>query len=81
VLVGIVSAFLVKGGKAIVLGGAIPWLGVLAWLLYNEYFVPYSGGGASMWPIALIVAGTAAAVAGASAAGLTGMVRLYNRSQ
>jgi hypothetical protein len=31
-------------------------------LLYNEYFVPYQGGGASMWPIALIFTATPAAV-------------------
>ncbi len=66
---------LVNGRKAILLGAALPWLGVLAWLLYNEYFVPYQGGGASMWPIALIFAGSIAAAVGASAAGVTRMVQ------
>lgn len=73
-LAGIGSAFLVNGRKAVLLGAALPWLGVLAWLLYNEYFVPYQGGGASMWPIALIFVGTIAAGIGAAAAGLTRMV-------
>ncbi len=50
---------------AVVVGAAVPWLGLLGYLLYNEYFVPYQGGGASMWPIAQLVAGTAAAVIGA----------------
>lgn len=74
-LAGIVSALLVSGRKAVLLGAALPWLGVLAWLLYNEYFVPYQGGGASMWPIALIFAGSIAAAVGAAAAALTGRVR------
>lgn len=55
--------------KAILAGAAIPWFGVLAWLLYHEYFVPYAGGGASMWPVALIVGGTFAAITGAMTAG------------
>lgn len=42
-----------------VLGGAIPWTAFLVLTLYMEYFVPYSGGGASMWPIAVLFAGTA----------------------
>jgi hypothetical protein len=74
-LAGTVSAFLVNGRKAVFVGAALPWLGVLAWLLYNEYFVPYQGGGASMWPIALIFAGTIAAGIGAAAAGLTRKLR------
>ena len=75
VLVGILSALFFTGVKAIVIGTAIPWFGVLAWLLYNEYFVPYQGGGASMWPVALMFAGSVAAVVGASAAGLTKLAR------
>jgi hypothetical protein len=39
-------------------------LGTLAWTLYDVYFVPHAGGGASMWPIALFFAGWAAAIAG-----------------
>jgi hypothetical protein len=79
VLAGIISALLVNGWKAILLGGVLPWLGVLGWLLYNEYFVPYQGGGASMWPIALLFAGSIAAGVGASVAGFTGMIIRYNR--
>ena len=43
----------------------LPWLGVQTWVLYNEFCVPYQGGGASMWPIALFLAGSAAVVTGA----------------
>lgn len=75
VLAGVGSALLVNGRKAILLGAALPWLGVLAWLLYNEYFVPYQGGGASMWPVALLFAGSIAAGVGAATAGLTRRIR------
>ncbi len=63
-LVGAVCAWKLHGKKALIYSAAIPWLGFLIWLLYNEYFVPYSGGGASMWPVAQLFAGTAAAFTG-----------------
>ncbi|EDY86337.1 hypothetical protein GP5015_1811 [gamma proteobacterium HTCC5015] len=42
----------------------MPWLALLAAILYAEYVLPYEGGGASMWPIAQLVGGTAAAFSG-----------------
>lgn len=63
-IVGLLCAFFLKRRLGIVLAGAIPWFGLLAGLLYQEYFVPYQGGGASMWPIALLFGGTVAAVTG-----------------
>lgn len=65
-LIGVICAWCLKGKLALICSAAIPWLGLLALLLYNEYFVPYQGGGASMWPIAQLFAGTAAAVTGIS---------------
>jgi hypothetical protein len=59
-----------KGRTAILAGGAAAWFGMLAWLLYNEYFVPYQGGGASMWPIAQLFGGTFAAVVAAGTAAI-----------
>ena len=67
-LAGGLAGVLVKGLKGIVAGAVIPWFGMLAWLLYNEYFVPYQGGGASMWPIAQAVGGSFAAFVGAVSA-------------
>ena len=61
---GALCAYFIDGIKSFVIAGAIPWLALLAWLMYQEYFVPYQGGGASMWPIALLFAGTAAAATG-----------------
>ena len=75
VMAGVLSAFLFSGIRAVLAGAALPWFGLLAWLLYNEYFVPYQGGGASMWPIAQIFAGSIAAVVGATSAMVTLWVR------
>ena len=72
---GVLAAILFKGGKAILIGSAIPWFGLLAWLLYNEYFVPFQGGGASMWPVAQLFGGSIAAAVGAGAALLTRRAR------
>ena len=63
-LVGFLCSRLLTGTTAWVASGLLPWLGVLAWLLYRESFVPYQGGGASMWPIAQLFAGTFAAGVG-----------------
>lgn len=63
-LIGAACAWQLKGKVALFCSAAIPWLGLLILLLYNEYFVPYQGGGASMWPIAQLFAGTAAALIG-----------------
>jgi hypothetical protein len=74
-LAGAACGWLLTGRRAVAWGGAVPWLGMLAWLLYNEYFVPYQGGGASMWPIAQLVAGSVAAVVGALAAAVARSAR------
>ena len=65
---GSICGWVFRGYRSVILGGAIPWFGLLAWLLYNEYFVPYQGGGASMWPIAQLFGGSVAAVVGMLAA-------------
>ncbi len=43
---------------------SLPPLGLFAWLMVSEYLLPYRGGGASMWPIALVVGGSVAALIG-----------------
>jgi hypothetical protein len=66
-LVGSLCSAFLRGTTAWVASALLPWFGVLAWLLYHEYFVPYQGGGASMWPIAQLFAGTVAAGVGLAA--------------
>jgi len=61
---GLMCSYYLNGRLGIVCAAAVPWFGLLVLLLYQEYFVPYHGGGASMWPIAQLFAGTAAAFAG-----------------
>ena len=63
-IVGLLTALFVTKSWAIYVAGAIPWFGLLTALLYTEYFTPYQGGGASMWPIAQIFGGTVAAAVG-----------------
>lgn len=41
--------------------GVIPFLLLAGAVIYTEYSTPYSGGGASMWPIAVIIGGGMAA--------------------
>ena len=53
-----------SGVKGAIAAVAIPWLSLLAVLLFDEYVLPYRGGGASMWPIAQLFAGTLAAIVG-----------------
>ncbi len=61
---GVACAWMLRGWVGVVCSFTVPWLGVLAWVLYTEYFVPYRGGGASMWPIAQFFGGSGAAVSG-----------------
>lgn len=66
VVVGLLCAWKFQGRYGLFLAGAIPWFSLLAWLLYHEYFMPYAGGGASMWPVAQLWAGSIAAAVGCS---------------
>ena len=70
-LVGSLCSAFLRGTTAWVASALLPWFGVLAWLLYHEYFVPYQGGGASMWPVAQLFAGTVAGGVGLVARAIT----------
>ncbi len=63
-LTGWVCARWLSGYSGLLASAAVPWCGLLAWLLLVEYVLPYRGGGASMWPIAQLFGGTVAAVVG-----------------
>ena len=68
-LMGFGVAKLIKNPLAVLVAAGIAWFSLLGWLLYYEYFVPYQGGGASMWQIAQMFGGTfLAIVAGGTAA-------------
>jgi hypothetical protein len=61
---GVLCAFQFNNKYSGFLSGAIPWLALLAAILYSEYGLPYQGGGASLWPIAQLFGGTVAAAVG-----------------
>lgn len=65
-LVGGLSGWYLRGGFSWAVGLLLPPSLFLSLLLVEEYLVPYQGGGASMWPIAFIVGGTAAVLASCS---------------
>lgn len=79
-LVGALYGWIAPERRTLAWGAVIPWFGVLAWVLYNEYFGPYRGGGASMWPIAQLIAGTVAAAVGMLAAGIARAARVKMQS-
>jgi len=61
-IIGFIGSRFKKRWLGVLLAGAIPWLGVLGALLYEEYIMqPSKGSGASMWQIALAFVGTIAA--------------------
>jgi hypothetical protein len=74
-LIGVICAALSPKKRAFLFAALVPWLALLAVLLYNEYFMPYEGGGASMWPIAQLFGGTAATIAGLAGALATRLVQ------
>lgn len=47
-----------------VLAGGVPALILTLAIVITEYTTPYQGGGASMWPIAVVVGGSVAAFIG-----------------
>jgi hypothetical protein len=61
VLTGGVSALVLRGRAALLTAAILPPAVFLSWLLVHEFVLPYSGGGASMWPVAFIFGGGAAA--------------------
>ena len=61
---GAITALFIRNKLGMLIAGLLPWLCVLAALLYSVYVVPYEAMDASMWPIALFFGGNAAAFAG-----------------
>jgi len=74
-MTGAVSALAGKGRTSMIVAAGVPWFGVLVYLLYSEYFALHQRGGASMWPIAQLFAGTAAALIGLGSAAAVRFVR------
>lgn len=74
-LVGGLTAWNLRGASSWLVAFLLPPALFLAWLLATEYLLPYRGGGASMWPVALVVGGTAAALTSCCALALVRLVK------
>ena len=80
VLVGAIASYLLPMKTAIMTGATVPFLGLLAVLLWFEFVQPPASGGASMWPIALLIGGTVVAFVGGFSAWCVSEVRTSRRN-
>jgi hypothetical protein len=61
-LIAVVGGALLQSvTRNLLITGALGFTGYVAWSVYLEFFVPYSGGGASFWPIDIVFAGPCSA--------------------
>jgi hypothetical protein len=84
VITAVVGAFLlafvlVSRGTPAMAAWLLSCLVVPAAVLFAEFVLPYAGGGASMWPIALVLGGVYGGAAGAAGT-LLATFRLKRRS-
>lgn len=79
IVVGVVASYVLPRTTAVITGAAIPWLAFLAILLWFEFVQPPATGGASMWPIALLIGGTVVAFVGGFSAWCVSEVRRSRR--
>ena len=63
VVIGVLVAVSIRDKTLYFVGGALLWFGLLAGLLYNEFYVPHQGG-ATMWPFAQFFGGFMVATIG-----------------
>lgn len=61
---GAICALVTRNKLGMLIAGLLPWMCVLAALLYSVYVVPFEAMDASMWPIAQFFGGNAAAFSG-----------------
>lgn len=61
---GIVLARTLKHQYAVVLAAAIPWFGLMSFLVYKEYTIQFKAEGLSMWLFTQAFVGAAAALFG-----------------
>ena len=78
--VGALSGYLLRGRilyvvASYVVAAALPWFGLLAYLLYYIYLKPNRAPGASLWIVAQLFGGTLAALTGIVACAFVKLVR------
>ena len=63
VVIGVLSGRFIRGKTSYFVAGAFPWFGLLACLLYREFYVPHEGRD-TMWPMAQFFGGFMVATIG-----------------
>jgi hypothetical protein len=56
---------------------AVPVVGLILLILFDAYVLPYRGGGASMWPIAVILGAPVALLGGLCGAYASGVLKRW----
>lgn len=79
-VIGVLTERYIKTKLAFIFAAIIPFALFSAAVLYEVYFIPYQGGGASMWPVAIVFGGAAAAVTGLVAFTLTKVISTKRHS-
>lgn len=64
VLAFVLALVLQRIGKRLWVSISVPIACFVAFVLFDAYVLPYRGGGASMWPIAILFGAPVAAVGG-----------------
>lgn len=72
---GALAGLLRRGISGWYIGIGLPVAAAAVYVLYLAYGVPYGGGGASMWPIALVMLCGLAAVCSAAGIGVVYLLR------
>ena len=58
VFFGVLSGYFIRGKKTYFVAAAVPWFGLLAMLLFDEYVKPNRAPGASLWIVTQLFGGT-----------------------
>lgn len=77
---GVFCGIKFRGFPAVAAGAAVAISGILLWILFCEFVLPHQAAGdhkdgASLWPIAIFVAGTPAAMTGGIVALITESIK------
>jgi hypothetical protein len=70
-ITGVFSGLLIRGSTAVLVGAVLPFLGLVAWVVYAEYFVKSS----ALWVLSIFFGGPVAASVGFAAAAIIFVTR------
>jgi hypothetical protein len=70
-ITGVFSGLLIRGSTAVLVGAVLPFLGLVAWVVYAECFVKSS----ALWVLSIFFGGPVAASVGFAAAAIIFVTR------